>query len=159
MMPRLDKMLHGDINQNQRPSYTKPVAVLRPVRRNTRGHMVQQVHIREQKDVISYAVSAVEVDVKRAEHPYLDNRERAKAALTELFQSIKNPETPIIVENVVNDIDQKVVSIVRNFNDVFQTVSGKKEVQRQLRSILWLKYKIKDQEVFDKAYSYIEMYY
>ena len=89
----------------------------------------------------------------------VDNRERAKAALTELFQSIKNPETPIIVENVVNDIDQKVVSIVRNFNDVFQTVSGKKEVQRQLRSILWLKYKIKDQEVFDKAYSYIEMYY
>ena len=79
--------------------------------------------------------------------------------LSELFQSIKNPETPIIVENVVNDIDQKVVAIVRNFNDVFQTVSGKKEVQRQLRSILWLKYKIKDQEVFDKAYSYIEMYY
>ena len=54
---------------------------------------------------------------------------------------------------------QQVVAIVRNFNDVFQTVSGKKEVQRQLRSILWLKYKIKDQEVFDKAYSYIEMYY
>ena len=78
MMPRLDKMLHGDVNQNQRPSYTKPVAVLRPVRRNTRGHMVQQVHIREQKDVISYAVSAVEVDVKRAEHPNLDNRERAE---------------------------------------------------------------------------------
>jgi type I restriction enzyme R subunit len=77
--------------------------------------------------------------------------------LTELFQSIKNPETPIIVENVVNDIDQKVVSIVRNFNDVFQTVSGKKEAQRQLRSILWLKYKIKDQEVFDKAYSYIDI--
>ena len=66
----------------------------------------------------------------------MDNRERAKAALTELFQSIKNPETPIIVENVVNDIDQKVVSIVRNFNDVFQTVSGKKEVQRQLQTDL-----------------------
>ena len=108
------------------------------------------------KDILEMAKEVLEAekDVKP-----VDNRERAKAALTELFQSIKNPETPIIVENVVNDIDQKVVSIVRNFNDVFQTVSGKKEVQRQLRSILWLKYKIKDQEVFDKAYSYIEMYY
>lgn len=26
-------------------------------------------------------------------------------------------------------------------------------------AILWIKYQIKDQEVFDKAYSYIEMYY
>lgn len=108
------------------------------------------------KDILQLAKEVLEAekDVKP-----VDNRERAKAALTELFQSIKNPETRIIVENVVNDIDQKVVAIVRNFNDVFQTVSGKKEVQRQLRSILWLKYKIKDQEVFDKAYSYIEMYY
>jgi type I restriction enzyme R subunit len=108
------------------------------------------------KDILEMAKEVLEAekDVKP-----VDNRERAKAALTELFQSIKNPETPIIVENIVNDIDQQVVAIVRNFNDVFQTVSGKKEVQRQLRTILWLKYKIKDQEVFDKAYSYIEMYY
>ncbi len=88
-----------------------------------------------------------------------DNRLKAKAALTELFESIKNTETPIIVENIVNDIDQQIVSIVRNFNDAFKTVTGKREVQKQLRSILWLKYKIKDQEVFDKAYRYIEMYY
>lgn len=88
-----------------------------------------------------------------------DNRQKARAALTELFENIKNPETPIIVENIVNDIDNQIVSIVRNFNDAFKTVTGKREVQKQLRSILWLKYKIKDQEVFDKAYRYIEMYY
>lgn len=88
-----------------------------------------------------------------------DNRQKAKAALTELFENIKNTETPIIVENIVNDIDNQIVSIVRNFNDAFKTVTGKREVQKQLRSILWLKYKIKDQEVFDKAYQYIEMYY
>lgn len=88
-----------------------------------------------------------------------DNRQKAKAALTELFESIKNTETPLIVENIVNDIDNQIVSIVRNFNDAFKTVTGKREVQKQLRSILWLKYKIKDQEVFDKAYLYIEMYY
>ena len=28
-----------------------------------------------------------------------------------------------------------------------------------LRTILWLKYKIKDTEVFEKAYKYVEMYY
>ena len=88
-----------------------------------------------------------------------DKRAKAKAALTELFESIKTPETPIIVEHVVNDIDEQVVRIVRNFNDVFNTVAGKREVRQQLRSILWLKYKIKDPEVFDKAYNYIEMYY
>ena len=88
-----------------------------------------------------------------------DNRQKARAALTELFENIKNPGTPIIVERVVNDIDTQIVQIVRNFNDAFQTVTGKREVQKQLRSILWLKYKIKDQDVFDKAYEYIEMYY
>ena len=88
-----------------------------------------------------------------------DNRQKARAALTDLFENIKNTETPIIVENIVNDIDNQIVSIVRNFNDAFKTVTGKREVQKQLRSILWLKYKIKDQEVFDKAYRYIEMYY
>jgi len=88
-----------------------------------------------------------------------DNRQKAKAALTELFDSVKSRGTPIIVENVVSDIDNQIVLIVRNFNDAFKTVTGKREVQKQLRSILWLKYKIKDQEVFDKAYRYIEMYY
>ena len=36
---------------------------------------------------------------------------------------------------------------------------GKNEVKKALRSVIWIKYKIKDKEVFDKAYSYIEQYY
>ena len=36
---------------------------------------------------------------------------------------------------------------------------GKQEVKKALRSVVWVKYKIKDKEVFDKAYSYIEQYY
>ena len=82
-----------------------------------------------------------------------DNRARARAALTELFQ------TPIIVEKIVNDIDTQIVEIVRRFSDAFSTVSGRREVQQRLRSTLYLKYKIKDKEVFEKAYSYIEQYY
>ena len=38
-----------------------------------------------------------------------DKRQQARAALTELFESIKTPQTPIVVENVVNDIDTQVV--------------------------------------------------
>jgi len=59
----------------------------------------------------------------------------------------------------VNDIDNEVVKIVRQFNDAFQSVTARREIKKKLRAILWIKYQIKDQEVFDKAYSYIEMYY
>ena len=60
---------------------------------------------------------------------------------------------------MVNDIDTQVVSIVRRFNNAFKTVTGQNEVRKMLRSILWLKYKIKDNAVFEKAYGYVEMYY
>lgn len=89
----------------------------------------------------------------------LDRRAQGRAALTELFESIKTPDTPIIVENVVNDIDKDIVDIVRKFNDAFKSITAQREIKQKLRSILWLKYGLKDQEVFDKAYSYIEMYY
>jgi type I restriction enzyme R subunit len=88
-----------------------------------------------------------------------DRREQGKAALTDLFQSIKTEETPFIVEQVVNDIDNEVVKIIRQFNDAFQSVTARHEIKKKLRSILWVKYKIKDNDVFEKAYSYIEMYY
>ena len=55
--------------------------------------------------------------------------------------------------------DEQVVRIVRTFNDAFSSVSGRREVRQLLRSILWVRYQIKDQEVFEKAYNYVEMYY
>ncbi len=79
------------------------------------------------------------------------------AALTELFNSVKNDNTPIIVERIVNDIDA-IVKIVR-FPGWQNTTAGRQEVTKALRSIVWIKYKIKDKDVFDKAYKYIEMYY
>lgn len=90
-----------------------------------------------------------------------DNRARAKAALTELFETVKKESgrANLIVENIVNDIDEQVVRVVRAFNDAFATVAGKREVRQLLRSILWIRYQIKDQDVFEKAYGYIEQYY
>ena len=60
---------------------------------------------------------------------------------------------------VNNDIDDQVVRIVRTYNDAFSNVSGKREVRQLLRSILWVRYQIKDNEVFEKAYNYVEQYY
>lgn len=86
-----------------------------------------------------------------------DEIDKGKAALTELFNGVKNKSTPIIVERIVADIDS-IVKLVR-FDGWQNTTAGRQEVKKALRSIVWIKYKIKDLEVFDKAYRYIEEYY
>lgn len=83
--------------------------------------------------------------------------DKGKAALTELFNGIKNDKTPVIVERVVKDIDD-IVNIVR-FDGWQSTSEGTREVKKALRSVVSVKYKIKDKELFKKAYSYIEQYY
>ena len=83
--------------------------------------------------------------------------DKGKAALTELFNGVRNVNTPVIVERIVKDIDD-IVKIVR-FDGWQTTVAGKREVKRALRSVVSVKYKIKDKELFDKAYRYIEQYY
>ena len=86
-----------------------------------------------------------------------EDENRGKAALTELFNEIKTPETPIIVERVVADIDE-IVRLVR-FPGWQQTLAGEREVKKALRKALF-KYKLHaDEELFDKAYSYIRQYY
>ncbi len=109
------------------------------------------------KDLLALAKETLETEQK-LEQPQ-DKRQMAKAALTELFQSIKTPSTPFIVESVVNDIDTQVVDIVRRFSNAFKTITGQNEVRKMLRAILWLKYSIKDNEVFERAFKYVEMYY
>ena len=83
--------------------------------------------------------------------------DRGKAALTELFEGVKNKSTPVIVERIVNDIDS-IVRVVR-FDGWQDTTAGRQEVKKALRTVIWIKYKIKDLEVFEKAYKYIEQYY
>lgn len=86
-----------------------------------------------------------------------DERKNAKAALTELFLEMKTDKTPAIVERIVTDIDE-IVRIVR-FDGWQNSTTGEKEVKRELRKILWVKYVIKDDELFSKAYEYIKEYY
>lgn len=96
------------------------------------------------------------VTAERAQPP-LERESQGKAALTELFEEVKNPETPIIVERVVNNIDE-IVRYVR-FDGWQNTHAGEREVKMALRKTLF-KYRLhQDQELFDRAYKYIREYY
>ncbi|MBA3971191.1 MAG: HsdR family type I site-specific deoxyribonuclease [Bacteroidetes bacterium] len=87
----------------------------------------------------------------------LEERKSGKAALSELFLEMKTDKTPAVVERIVTDIDD-IVKIVR-FPGWQNTVSGEREVQKSLRKTL-LKYQLhKEEELFEKGYSYIKEYY
>jgi type I restriction enzyme R subunit len=87
----------------------------------------------------------------------IEDEALGRAALTELFESARNDKTPIMVERVVNDIDE-IVRYVR-FDGWQNTHAGEREVKMALRKTLF-KYKLhQDQELFDRAYGYIKMYY
>ena len=91
------------------------------------------------------------------ESPPEENEDQGKAALTELFNEIKTAETPIMVERVVADIDA-IVRLVR-FPGWQGTQAGEREVKKALRKALF-KYKLHaDEDLFEKAYSYIRQYY
>jgi type I restriction enzyme R subunit len=105
----------------------------------------------------SLLVLAKDVVEAEREVPEEEQEDRGKAALTELFETVKNTNTPVIVERVVADIDE-IVRQVR-FPGWQQTAAGEREVQRALRKSL-LKYKLhSDQDLFDRAYGYIVQYY
>jgi type I restriction enzyme R subunit len=106
------------------------------------------------KEILDLAKDTVEAE--NAVDPEED-RDRAKEALTELFNEVKGKNTQVIVERIVADIDE-IVKKVR-FDGWKTTSAGEREVQKALRMSL-LKYQLhRDQELFDKAYGYIREYY
>ncbi|HCR70108.1 MAG TPA: DEAD/DEAH box helicase [Anaerolineae bacterium] len=86
-----------------------------------------------------------------------DEIKTAKAALTELFLEMKTDQTPAVVERIVNDIDS-IVKYVR-FEGWQNSTLGEREVKRELRKVIWVKYQIKDEDLFNRAYEYIKEYY
>jgi hypothetical protein len=74
-----------------------------------------------------------------------------------LFDSLKNAGTPVIVENVVNRIDE-VVKAVR-FEGWQATIRGDQEVRQALRKTLYVQFKIRDNDVYEKAPRYVREYY
>ena len=91
------------------------------------------------------------------ETPAQEDVDRGRAALTELFQQVKNEKTPVVVERVVADIDE-IVRLVR-FPGWQQTAAGEREVKKALRKSL-LKYQLhQDADLFERAYGYVREYY
>ena len=106
------------------------------------------------KELLTLAKEVVETE---SQVDPIEEQNQAKVALTELFTEVKNKNTPVMVERIVNDIDD-IVRIVR-FPGWQNTKSGERDVQKALRKVIYVKYKIKDQDLFDKAYGYIKQYY
>lgn len=153
---KIEKMLRLRLGEHKGdPNFKKFAEKLDELRERMAQNLISSIDFLKQLLVLAKDLLEEE---KKKDEPQ-DKRAKARAALTELFQSIKTEETPIIVEQVVNDIDNEVVNIVRQFNDAFQSVTARREIKKKLRSILWVKYQIKDNDVFERAYQYIEMYY
>ena len=98
-------------------------------------------------------------DVVATEHasPPIEQEDRGKAALTELFEEARSGDTPVMVERIVSDIDE-IVRQVR-FDGWQNTHAGEREVRKALRKTLF-KYQLhQDVDLFDRAYGYIREYY
>lgn len=152
----VEKMLKLRLGEHKgEPNYKKFADKLDELRKRMEENLITSIDFL--RELLSTAKEILQEE-QRLEQPE-DKRAQARAALTELFESVRTSDTPIIVERVVNDIDENVVAIVRKFKDAFKSVTARREIKKKLRSILWVNYQIKDQDVFDKAYNYIEMYY
>ena len=144
------KNCHGFFFAN--PKFTELGERLEKIReRHEQGFLTSLQFLKEILDLAKDVVEA-EKEVEPEEE-----RDQAMEALTELFKEAKTKNTHIIVERIVADIDD-IVKKVR-FPDWQHTSQGERLVQKELRRTL-LKYKLHpDQELFDKAYSYIRQYY
>ena len=106
------------------------------------------------KELCQIAKDTIQAE-KNAEIP-VQEQKSAKSTLTDLFLELRTETTPAIVERIVTDVDE-IVRKVR-FQSWQDTAEGKRLVRASLRKAL-LKYQLhKDDEMFEKAYSYIEEY-
>lgn len=106
------------------------------------------------KELLTLAKDVVETEKTT---PSINEQERDKAALTELFENVRNDNTPIIAERIVSDIDEIVQNV--RFEEWQNSHAGTRQIKQALRKTL-LKYRLhKNQDLFDKAYDYIKKYY
>jgi type I restriction enzyme, R subunit len=105
------------------------------------------------KELLKIAKETVILERETKVEP-IDN---TKEALTKLFLECKIDKTPVIIEQIVKDIDDHVK--FTRFDGWQWTKTGEREIRQALRKTL-LKYQLhKEQELFDKAYEYIREHY
>lgn len=115
---------------------------------------IQQYSLEFLRELLELAKDTVAAEKAENEIP---REEKGKTALTELFDALKGEETPIIVSNVVDRVDE-VVRAVR-FDGWQSTLEGDREVRKALRQTLYVQFKIRDNDVFEKALGYVQEYY
>ncbi|MBR0167805.1 MAG: hypothetical protein IJQ08_03970 [Synergistaceae bacterium] len=75
--------------------------------------------------------------------------DKLKENLTELFRGMNVPP-----EQIISDIyDSVSPAMTGNWKN---TTEGTRNVKAALRTVMWLKYGIKDEKIFGRAYNYIE---
>jgi type I restriction enzyme R subunit len=115
---------------------------------------IQQSSLDFLRELLELARDTVAAEKAVKEVP---REEQGKAALTELFEALKTDETPIIVDNIVNRIDEVVRGV--RFEGWQSTIRGDQEVRQALRRTLYMQFKIRDSDVFEKALGYVREYY
>lgn len=115
---------------------------------------IQQSSLDFLRELLELAKDTVAAEKAVDEVP---REEQGKAALTELFEALKTDETPIIVANIVNRIDEVVRGV--RFQGWQSTIRGDQEVRQALRKTLYVQFKIRDNDVFEKALGYVREYY
>ncbi|MDP3952651.1 MAG: type I restriction endonuclease subunit R, partial [Microbacterium sp.] len=115
---------------------------------------IQQASLDFLRELLELARDTVAAEKAADETP---REEQGKAALTELFEALKGDETPIIVSNVVDRIDEVVRGV--RFEGWQSTIRGDQEVRQALRKTLYVQFKIRDNDVFEKALGYVREYY
>ena len=150
---KIVEILSGRLNRNTgNPIFKKLSERLETIRDKAEKGLINSIEFIKQLCEIAKETLQAEKQQNSKEQ-----EKSAKAALTELFLEIKTDQTPAIVERIVNDIDE-IVRLVR-FDNWQNTIPGEKLVMKELRRILWVKYPIKDEELFNKSYEYIKEYY
>jgi type I restriction enzyme R subunit len=150
---KLEKILIKRFNKHAGdPKFKKLSERLEELRNKAEQGLITSIEF--VKELCKLAKETVQAEKELEE---LIQEKTPQAALTELFLELKTNQTPAVVERIVTDIDA-IVRVVR-FPGWQNSNSGEREVQSSLRKILWAKYKIKDQVLFDRAYSYIKEYY
>lgn len=145
LISRLSK--HGN-----QPTFKRLSERLEELRRKAEIGLIQSIEFI--KELCEIAKETLQAEKQTSPE---EEQKSGKAALTELFLELKTDATPAIVERIVNDIDE-IVRIVR-FDGWQHSTVGEREVKRELRKILWTKYQIKDESLFNRAYDYIKEYY
>ena len=72
-------------------------------------------------------------------------------SLTEVFGNLG------VSEHIIRDIDDRVNTA--RFDNWQNTVTGQNNVKAALRTVMWVKYGIKDDDIFDRVYKYVEQHY